>query len=91
MAFRVYLTHTNVHKDGFFQVKGESEQLHVAVKNATTDYLTDGKHTVPGSIDALELATMLDRAWNMIAGRGARVPVATIVNQDKTLCVEIFR
>ncbi len=90
-SFRVYLTHSCVHENGFFQVLGASAQLHSAVRTATTNYLQDSTHAVPGSPDSVTLAEMLDRAWGMMAGRGPRVPVVTIVSADKRLVVEIFR
>lgn len=89
-TFRVYLTHTHAHATGWFQAKGESEHLHVAVTAAIARYFLLSERTVPGSADALALSGMLERAWNMVAGQ-ANVPVVTIFNGDRTLGVEIFR
>lgn len=86
MGYRVYLTHSEKHEDGFLQVKAEDNTLHRAVGKASNVYIAQGTREA----DRDKLAKMLEQAWDRIAG-DVRRKCETVVSIDQRLVVEIYR
>lgn len=83
--WRVYLTNTMCHENGFGQVMASRKTLRAAEHAALVKYCTRY-----GVDHGFTLERMLRDVRTAIVGRKS-VPLVTSVSGDKRLCVEIYR